>query len=154
MKEQRDTRQRKAIKHAFAHGARPLSPKEVLEIASEQVPNLGIATVYRNIKGMVEQGELDVVELPGQAPRYCLPNGQKRAPLLVCERTDRVFQLEGPEVGLDLPELPEGFKLKRAEIFLYGEFSEEEAKVEATDAAHPRASNGNGFHPTPAFMRP
>ncbi|MGF1482922.1 MAG: Fur family transcriptional regulator [Opitutales bacterium] len=151
MKEQRDTRQRKAIKFAFAHGNRPLSPKEVLELASAQVPNLGIATVYRNIKGMVEQGELEVVELPGQAPRYCLPNGNKQAPLIVCERTDRVFQLKDQDVSVQLPDLPEGFKLKRAEIFLYGEFAEETAEAPRPEPAHPR--NGNGFHPTPAFMR-
>ena len=41
--------------------------------ASLEVPNLGIATVYRNIKTMVDQQELVPIELPGQPARYTLP---------------------------------------------------------------------------------
>jgi len=120
-KEQRETRQRKAIAEAFKEGARPLSPKEVLELASRNVPNLGIATVYRNIKNLVETGELEVVELPGQAARYCPPR-QKRTPLLYCRKSDRVYHLERNGMDLELPELPDDFKIERTEVIIYGEF--------------------------------
>jgi len=71
----RSTKQRDAIRSAFDRGhdqSRLLSPAEVLEIAGKEVPNLGIATVYRNIKTMLEKGEIVAVVLPGQADRYAL----------------------------------------------------------------------------------
>lgn len=71
----RSTKQRDAIKKAFTLGNasnRLLSPAEVLEKASKEAPNLGIATVYRNIKTMLEKGEIKAVALPGQADRYVL----------------------------------------------------------------------------------
>ena len=69
----RDTKQRAAIRDTFKNaGNRLLSPKEVTAMASEQIPGLGIATVYRNIKTMVSLGELQAVMLPGQADRYTL----------------------------------------------------------------------------------
>lgn len=69
----RDTKQRAAIRDTFKNaGNRLLSPKEVTAMASEQIPGLGIATVYRNIKTMVSIGELQAVMLPGQADRYTL----------------------------------------------------------------------------------
>jgi len=54
----RETKQRNAIKHAIDRAGRPVGPKEILEIAADEVPNLGIATVYRNIKTMLAQNEI------------------------------------------------------------------------------------------------
>lgn len=67
----RDTKQRDAIRSALKNaGNSILSPMEILAIAQKEIPNLGIATVYRNIKGMVINGEVQAVTLPGQADRY------------------------------------------------------------------------------------
>lgn len=114
----RDTRQRLAIRRAIDEAKRPLGPKEILESASQHVPNLGIATVYRNIKVMVEEGKLETIELPGQPPRYSPPNGRNRA-LFLCHETDRVFAL--PDEALH-PEanLPDGFEVERKDIIYYG----------------------------------
>ena len=72
-----DTKQRAAISDTFKNaGNRLLSPAEVCAIASEQIPGLGIATVYRNIKTMVSLGELQAVMLPGQADRYTLAESE------------------------------------------------------------------------------
>ena len=69
----RDTKQRAAIRDAFKNaGFRILSIAEVLETASKKVPNLGIATVYRNIGAMKDAGEIGAVVLPGQPDRYTL----------------------------------------------------------------------------------
>ena len=53
---ERNTRQRSAIRDAIAQAQRPLLPQEVLEAARTEVPGLGIATVYRNLKALVEEG--------------------------------------------------------------------------------------------------
>ena len=116
----RDTKQRNAIKRAIDKAARPVGPKEILELACEEVPNLGIATVYRNIKTMVEKGELEAVDLPGQAPRYQSPQDLKPH-LFICENSDRVFTID-PKLDGFKPALPEGFVLNRYQIICYGEY--------------------------------
>ncbi|MBN1403075.1 MAG: transcriptional repressor [Opitutales bacterium] len=116
----RETKQRNAIKRAIESAGRPVGPKEILELACGEVPNLGIATVYRNIKTMVEKGELDPVDLPGQAPRY-QPPSEKKPHLFICEKTDRVFTID-PKAADFKPALPEGFVLDRFQIICYGEY--------------------------------
>ena len=118
----RETKQRSAIKRTFFEHRRPLSPKEVLSIASEDVPNLGIATVYRNIKAMAEEGELTPVEIPGQPPRYCLP--EERSPFLfLCRESDRVFFLDPDAARIDLSNIPEEYHVERYEVVFYGTYA-------------------------------
>ena len=45
----RMTKQRNAIQSALYDAARPLLPQEILLSAQQQVPNLNLATVYRNL---------------------------------------------------------------------------------------------------------
>jgi len=66
----RQTRQREAIRKAFIDADRPLSQEEALAIAKHHHRGLGIATVYRNIKSLVEDGWLIAIDLPGEAPRF------------------------------------------------------------------------------------
>ncbi len=120
----RETKQRNAIKAALEKAGRPLGPKEILQLAGEEVPNLGIATVYRNIKTMVEKGELEPVELPGQAPRYQQPLGDQKKHLFICEKTDSVFTID-PAPEDFKPQLPEDFVLRRYQIICYGEVTGE-----------------------------
>lgn len=128
MAKSRDTRQRAAIKKAFESCKRPLGPKEVLEIAGQFVPNLGIATVYRNIKSMVDQNELMVFDLPGQAPCYYLPV-DKHAPLFVDEKTGKVYFIDDSQLKIEMPESMDEFKIKRYEVFFYGEHSDSSETV-------------------------
>jgi len=69
-KDQRKTRQGAAIRGAFEHSGRPLFPQQVLEAAQGDVNGLGIATVYRNIKALVQDGWLSAIDLPGAATVY------------------------------------------------------------------------------------
>ena len=66
----RNTLQRRAISRVFSVDVPPLTPYEVLLEAQQDIPALGIATVYRTLKSMVESGTLVVVNLPGEAARY------------------------------------------------------------------------------------
>ncbi len=114
----RDTRQRQAIRDAFAAAGRPLHPKEILQLASKSIPSLGIATVYRNLRLMVEQGEVEEVPLPGQPPRYCPPRTTNNI-VFLCEKSDRAFCI--PTDGFELPQLPDGFVPRRWELVVYGD---------------------------------
>jgi Fur family ferric uptake transcriptional regulator len=111
----RQTRQRQAIRRAFEDAQRPLGASEVLEAAGSHTPGLGIATVYRALKGLVEEGWLTPVELPGEAPRY-EPAGKKHHDHFRCRRCDRVFEIA---CAVRLPKL-RGFVVEDHEVVLTG----------------------------------
>jgi len=114
----RSTRQRAAIRRVIGQADRPLMPAEVLAEAQRFVPALGIATVYRNLKLMVDDGELCVVSLPGETPRFELAESDEHVHLL-CRRCNRVFDIYGCP-GDFSSILPEGFRVDDYELTLYG----------------------------------
>jgi len=115
----RGTRQRAAIRRAFSVAARPLSPKEILMLAAREVPSLGIATVYRNLRAMVESGDLIAVPVPGQPDRYHPPI-DPLPPLLRCSRCEKIIFLPLPERPPQLA-VPVGFRIERVETFAHGQ---------------------------------
>jgi len=115
---QRNTRQRDAIRTALAGAGRPLSPQEVLAAARQGHPGLGIATVYRTLKALLEDGSVRAVELPGVPARYELA-GKRHHHHFHCRACDGVFEVDACPAGIRrLP--PGGFRLERHEIILYG----------------------------------
>ena len=114
----RMTEQRRAILSAFNGAGRPLSPTEVLELASEEVPQLNLTTVYRNLKGLVEREELVLVALPGQAARYELA-GLDHHHHFLCEGCDRVFDVPGCPGSIQRL-TPAGFETTAHEVTLVG----------------------------------
>ncbi len=114
----RDTQQRRAIRRTIEVSGRPLSPREVLEAARAHCPGLGIATVYRTLKGLVADEALAQVELPGEPPRY-EATGKRHHHHFHCRKCDRVYELEGCPEGLGSL-TPAGFALESHEVVLYG----------------------------------
>lgn len=116
--ERRSTRQKEAIRSAFENAGRPLSPQQVLDLAQNEVDGIGIATVYRNIKALVEEGWLSQVELPGGSPVYELA-GKAHHHHFQCDRCSQVFDLKGC-----LPSIHKlagsKFWVRTHEITLYG----------------------------------
>lgn len=115
---ERRTRQREAIWLVIERAARPLGPMEVLDLARSEVPKLGLATVYRNIKTLVDEGRLRVVELPGAADRYEVA-GKHHHHHFHCRSCDGVFEVETCSGDFDAI-TPSGFRLETHEITLYG----------------------------------
>lgn len=115
---QRNTRQREAIRRALESAARPLSPTELLALSQTEVRGLGIATVYRNIKALQEEGWLTAVDLPGGQTVYEIA-GKAHHHHFQCDACRRVFELEGclPAVHTLAPQ---GFQVRRHEITLCG----------------------------------
>lgn len=115
---ERKTHQRAAIRSAIEEADRPLSPHEILSSAQDQAPGLGIATVYRNIKAMLEEGWLRAVELPGVPSRYEVA-GKGHHHHFHCRSCDRVFEVDDcPARVADLA--PSGFRPEAHDIILYG----------------------------------
>jgi Fur family ferric uptake transcriptional regulator len=119
---ERNTRQRQAIHDAIAAARRPLLPQEVREAAQDAVPGLGIATVYRNLKALVEEGVLSAVTLPAENPRYELA-GHRHHHHFQCTRCQRVVDVHACPGGLSRL-APAGFTVEEHELTLYGRCKE------------------------------
>ena len=112
------TRQRTAIEQVITQADRPLLPQEILEVAKKQVTDLGMATVYRNLKTMLEDGNLCAVELPGQNTRSELPDVTE-PPHFQCLTCKQVFDIHSC-LGDFASLAPPGFEVESHEITLYG----------------------------------
>ena len=66
----RRTKQKEAIASVLQKKHQPLTIEEIHRIALKTVPSLGIATVYRTLKSLLEEGSIKLVELPGQPLHY------------------------------------------------------------------------------------
>ena len=114
----RKTRQKAAIRAVFERTGRALTTGEVLAIAQREVDGLGIATVYRTVKALLDDGWLVAVELPGGIARYETA-GKGHHHHFHCDACQGVFELDGciPSVeGLAKP----GFAVRNHEVVLYG----------------------------------
>ncbi len=115
---QRNTKQREAIVAVFCDSTRPLCVSEVYELAARNAPGIGVATVYRNIKALSESGWLDVIDIPGEAPRY-ERSGEDHHHHFRCTGCDRVYNLSGCLGGMEKL-LPRGFRLDSHDLLLEG----------------------------------
>jgi Fur family ferric uptake transcriptional regulator len=121
---ERSTRQRAAIREVLGAARRPLLPHEVLEAAQAQVPGLGIATVYRNLKQLVDDGVLKTVALPGENLRYePVGDGHDHHHHFQCTACERVFDVHACPGNLARL-APPGFQVDGHELTLYGRYSD------------------------------
>ena len=115
---QRSTKQRRAIQEILRSSARPLSPKEIVDLASEKGEVLSLTTVYRSLKAMIEMDDLSPVDIPGQPARYEAA-GLEHHHHFHCDLCDRVFDIPGC-----LPEVhslaPPGFTTTHHDLTLMG----------------------------------
>ena len=117
----RVTEQQRAIRHAFENAGRPLSVRELHGLAIERSAGLGVATVYRILRRLIDDGTIAAVIVPGQSDRYELAAvAAKHHHHFRCESCDRVFDVEGCPGGLDRT-LPPGFTLAGHELSLWGQ---------------------------------
>ena len=120
MPAERRTKQQQAIQRAITASKRPLSPGEVLARARRSSPTLSLATVYRGLKRLEDEGAIARVEIPGQPTRF---ESQRAASQhhhhFVCRVCDRVYDIPGCAPGVD-GLAPKGFRVESHEIVLFG----------------------------------
>ncbi len=114
----RQTKQRAAIKRAIKKAGRPLSTGEVLVAARKSVAELGIATVYRNLKSLQSEGEIIQVALPGQPARWEKAM-QEHHHHFLCRRCDRLIDIQIYSRDL-LGLVPDGYILEDHDVLLRG----------------------------------
>ncbi|HNX04736.1 MAG TPA: transcriptional repressor [Opitutales bacterium] len=115
----RNTRQRRAILEVIQHEHRPLTVVEVHALAIRTAPRIGLRTVYRNVRELVEDGKLVCVSYPGQPPRYESVGDRKPRPHLICTVCNKVFELDMPFPDPATEQI-EGFVVEGVEKIYYG----------------------------------
>jgi Fur family ferric uptake transcriptional regulator len=114
----RSTRQKRAIEAVLQNQENPLTASEIHSRASKDVPTIGLATVYRSLKALSQEGRVVSVEIPGQAPRYeRADKGHHHH--FVCRVCGKVFELEKCPEGI-AKIAPPRFRVEDHEIILYG----------------------------------
>lgn len=116
--ERRTTKQKQAIQAVLEEQNGPLLPDDIHRLAIKTVPSLGIATVYRSLKNLQEEGQVCCVEIPGQPPRY-ERSDKGHHHHFHCTECREVFDLDKCVEGLKKL-APPGFKVTDHEIILYG----------------------------------
>lgn len=115
---ERQTRQRTAILECIRDADRPLGPQEILALAKEQVPELGLATVYRTIKALLDEKLAVAVDLPGEPARYEAA-GKAHHHHFLCRGCNRLFEMAGCPGNLAAL-APRGYHVEDHELTLYG----------------------------------
>jgi len=115
---QRMTRQRAAILKSIKATNGPLSIDEILTSAEIISPEINRSTVYRNLKVLIKDGQIGIVELPGANVRYEIIKTAHHHYFL-CDICNRLFTIPGCPKGL-VDIVPSGFKLLGHSITLNG----------------------------------
>lgn len=117
---QRQTRQRDAILSVILEATGPLSVPEIHQRAAQNSPKIGIATIYRTLKLLQENGQIHSVILPSGESRFEAANlGHHEH--FKCRLCDGVFDIH--ICPLQLPrdhQIAGGFLVENHELTLYG----------------------------------
>lgn len=115
---QRRTSQREAIEAVFSAMNRPLGIEEILSHGRAMVATLNQATVYRNLKVLVEKGWLTQINHPTLGTLY-ERSGKEHHHHFYCHACKRVYELPGcPLAKGNIA--PRGFVVEHHEVFLSG----------------------------------
>jgi Fur family ferric uptake transcriptional regulator len=134
----RRTSQRRAILHALHEAPGPLTPQEVHRRARREQASLGLATVYRNLARLEEEGEVEPVHLPDDVTRY-EPSGRGHHHHFRCRGCGRVFELDAdcPVAILEGLTLPGGFRVEDHALTLYGRCAACRTRAREPESAAP-----------------
>ena len=133
----RNTKQRQVIQHVLTQADRPLSVEEILQAAKRKTPSLGIATVYRNVKTLVEDGHAVIVDLPGEGPRYELA-GKGHHHHFRCRSCAKVFETKAC-IGKLRNLVPRQFEVTGHDLVLYGRCPDCRMRVKAVRSPKTRS---------------
>ncbi len=114
----RNTTQRTAIEQVFRQNGRPLGVDEILKYGRTLVASLNQATVYRNLKILIDDGWLKQISHPILGSLY-ERSGKGHHHYFYCRGCNHAFDLPGcalKEEGA----APDGFVVEDHEIFLFG----------------------------------
>lgn len=83
------TRQKAAVLRVIQASPFHLTAEEVHAAARALIPNIGVATVYRNLRALSDEGRISRVETPGEPDRY--DRNLQSHDHMYCVRCGRIF---------------------------------------------------------------
>jgi Fur family transcriptional regulator, ferric uptake regulator len=114
----RNTTQRKLLEEIISSSSAPLSVQEILSEGRKSIKSLNQATVYRNLKILIDCEWLKVISHPTLGHLYEMKE-KNHHHHFHCQKCDKVYQLEGcplKKTGIS----PPGFVLEDHEVYLSG----------------------------------
>ena len=114
----RKTNQRNAIQELFQKIDRPLGVDEILQAGRQTVGSLNQATVYRNLKILVQSGWLKKIHTPELGSLY-EKAGKEHHHHFQCRSCDRLFEISGCAFN-ERSLTPPGFVTEGHEVYLFG----------------------------------
>ncbi len=115
----RSTRQRDVISRVLDHAEGPLSVGDLLTRTQAELPGVGLATVYRTVKLLCDQGTVHPVTLDGETLYEASGRGHHHH--FSCTACGRVFTLHACPVSIPAGSVyPGGFVVEAHEVTLYG----------------------------------
>lgn len=112
------TQQKKAIFQVLERSKVPLTPVEILEKAQESVPKIGIATIYRQLNTLQNEGQVTLLEIPQSTPRYLLSRDLSSAYML-CSDCKKAIPLKDELHELNSLSQTQ-FEVSSYQVFFYG----------------------------------
>lgn len=113
------TQQKLVLSRIIEESERPLTAQEIHAEAQKELPNLGMATVYRALKQFQADGHARMVEIPGATPHY-ESSARHHHHFFFCQQCQKLFNLIGCVRGINAL-APEDFHVRRHEIVFYGD---------------------------------
>ena len=121
---QRNTRQRDVILDVIRSARGPLAVSGILPRAAKRIPGIGIATVYRTIKLLLELDCISAVILPTGETRYEI-HGLSHHHHFQCTGCGQVFCMDFcPFTKAAAGRLPAGFRVESHSVTTYGKCPE------------------------------
>lgn len=100
------TRQRAAVLRVLQADGGHLDAEDIHERAREELPSLGLATIYRTLELLRDLGLVQVVQFPGTAARYEARLDKHHH--LLCTRCHRLSDVEAPALATLVGSIAEG----------------------------------------------
>jgi Fur family transcriptional regulator, ferric uptake regulator len=117
-----NSRQREAIIDAFISADRHITVEDLFNIVKKGNPEIGYATVDRNLKLMVECGIADEIKIGKQKTRYELKVGHEHHDHLICVKCGRFIEVYDDKIERLQEKLAAAndFVPKRHRLEIYG----------------------------------
>jgi Fe2+ or Zn2+ uptake regulation protein len=112
------TKQREVIFAAVTAGRTHPTADELFLQVRKELPNISLATVYRNLNHMAGQGKLRKLEIPGQPDRFdwdMTPHDH-----IICEKCGRIFDFALPTSLQEEICQASGMQVTRYEVIAQG----------------------------------
>lgn len=118
----RNTQQRERIINAFLSAERHITAEELHNMIRRKYPEIGYATVHRNLKLMCECGIAEEIKIGTQKARYEQKYGHKHHDHLICLKCGRFTEVNDERIEKLQEKLAEAsdFLPQRHKLEIYG----------------------------------